>query len=162
LKRQKENKEKVIVKISDKNEDVEQYAKIVIKTEAIESQPKTLLRRSVSDLKQKSIASRKFLNYHCLRAGVFRSPMFESVTDKVEDFGDNQVHNEENDLDNINDNTENFAQSYGEKKALDLNEESRQYGSILKRPGNKRKNIKHVEFLDNIGDDQDTDQIHLS
>ena len=110
----------------------------------------------MSDLKQKSIAARKFLNFRGMRADVYtnRSPMFESVT-KLEALGDNKVHNDEHDLKDISKSKENIAVSYMEAKAIDLNEESRQYGSILKRPGNKRKNIKHVEFLDNIGDDQE-------
>ena len=75
--------------------------------------------------------------------------MFQAVTNNLE-------ANDEHDLENISKCKANIAISYEEEKALDLNFESRQYGSILKRPGNKRKNIKHVEFLDNIEDDQDT------
>ena len=129
LKRPKENKAEVIVKISEKNEHMEQPAKIVIKTKGEKSQQYSLLRRSVSDLKQKFIAVRKFLNYPDVRADVNRSNIFQRVTDKLEGLGDNQVHNI-HDRDDINDNNESIALSNMEEKAIDLFR-SRRWGSSL-------------------------------
>ena len=116
----------------------------------------------MSDLKQKRIAVRNFLNYHEKKEDAVRSPNSQSVTVNLKNLSDNNVHDLKYDLLIICDNKENMALS-DKRDNVEMNDnndkeidKSQQFGSILKRPGNKRLNAKHVEFLDNIGyEDED-------
>jgi len=150
----------------------------------IRNTPKTPLKRSISDLKQISRVSKNILHISGLKE-VYNSPIFSfSVPEyfKKQISYENESENKDKDadivIDGVNkvgnviehvsalkwadehDNTE-FG---GDKENLSVNvikeleekDNNKNYGSILKRPGKKRTNIKHVEFLDNIGDDEDS------
>ena len=133
-------------------EDSEPLLNIALKTKISDTQPKRLLRRSISDLKQKSIAARNFLNLGDVKENVCSSAVIQLITDNSNYLSDNDVEHDEND---IYDNKENIVKDDKKQKDANATDQSRLYGSILKRPGIKRMNIKHVEFLDNVGDDED-------
>ena len=135
-----------------KVEDSEPLLTIVLRTKIGDTQQKRLLRRSLSDLKQKSIAARNFLNLGDVKENVRSSAVIQLITENSNYLSDNDVEYDEND---ICDNKENIVKDDKKQKDANATDQSRLYGSILKRPGIKRMNIKHVEFLDNIGDDED-------
>ena len=62
---------------------------IVMKTKIGYAQPKSLLRRSLSDLKQKSITARNFLNLSDVRENVGRSAVIWKIDDNSNDLRDN-------------------------------------------------------------------------
>ena len=88
-----------------------------------------------------------------MKENVRSSAVIQLITDNSNDLSDNDVEHDEND---ICDNKENIVKDdKKQKKDPNVTDQSRQYGSILKRPGITRMNIKHVEFLDNIGDEEE-------
>ena len=139
--------------------------------------PKTPLKRSVSDVKQKPRVHKNILQSSELKE-VYNSPMFSYPVPDYFKKQDDQV-NEKNNLNKevrgVRERVKplNRASVWEEKETnKDLSDDkenmivnvieesgkcdpSKHYGSILKRPGKKRTNIKHVEFLDNIGNDQE-------
>merc|ERR1711892_1162324 len=114
-------------------------------TNFVEARPRSLLQRSISDLKQRTIAARNFLNSQDMKEDSYRPPKIQPVTDKPEDLSDANSHD-----------LEPFSEMFDIKEKNGIsdhneNHQSIQFGSILRRPGNKRQNIKHVEFLETIG-----------
>jgi len=105
-----------------------------------ENRPNTLLRRSVSDLKQKSISARQFLKL------LDKKEYSYSLCPKenLEDLSDKQS----NEVVDISDDKEIMNICDVVDQGTKEEEKSMKFGSILKRPGNKRANIKHVEFLE--------------
>jgi len=73
---------------------------------------------------------------------IYKSPLFQTIEEILE-----ESTNDDNDSDDVDENTNDSDTS----RAKDSADIPQKFGSILKRPGNKRKHIKHVEFLlDNV------------
>jgi len=114
-------------------------------TERGGTKPQSLLRRSLSDIKQKSNAAKTLLHFRNMKEDKLKH-IDNSSVDKAEmDMKDNLEEKENKHQIDIKNN---FFQEANTN-------DRRQFGSILKRPGSKRPNIKHVEFLDNIDHEED-------
>lgn len=134
---------KVKAPATEKNGDYEQTTSDIDNKNdgSIVTGPKSLLRRSLSDIKQKSNAAKSFLSFH-------RAKNLEYLT---KDNATMDLYCDLNDKEN-NDDQINVKEEVFRDVKID---NTRHFGSILKRPGSKRLNIKHVEFLDNMGDEED-------
>ena len=106
------------------------------------TKPRSLLRRSLSDIKQKSNAAKTLLHFRNMKE------------DKLKNIDNYSAEKAELDLKEDKENKHQFDMKQIFPQEANT-EERRQYGSILKRPGSKRPNIKHVEFLDNTDHEED-------
>ena len=131
------------------NKDLDSKQTILTK----QTQPRSFLRRSLSDLRERSLAGNTFLvNRLDTREGQDSSTILNPIRTTLEDLRDkvdNLVEQDpvaEKDNDDVRDVEETIPICV---------EKSKIFGSILKKPGLRRTSIKHVEFLENNGGDEE-------
>ena len=115
--------------------------------------PRSFLRRSLSDLRERSLAGNTFLvNRLDSREGQNSSTLLNPIRTTLEDLRDKVDNLVEQDLVAEKDNDD-----VGEvEETIPICvEKSKVFGSILKKPGLRRTSIKHVEFLENNGGDEE-------
>ena len=118
-----------------------------------QTQPRSFLRRSLSDLRERSLAGNTFLvNRLDTREGQDSSTLLNPIRTTLEDLRDKVGNLVEQDLVAEKDNDD-----VGEvEETIPICvEKSKVFGSILKKPGLRRTSIKHVEFLENNGGDEE-------